>query len=162
MKHLENVSYVMKQGESQSNQELKSESSAISFEPLMSMCSVQEGCEPQCLVVDDQALPLFCIMGTLDALHMTSIGKLSGSEAVQVVKVRVEQQLSTNGRTLPLELIVIDYQMPDMDGVTTCNLIKQHFNEVKQPRDSDDPESAELRKRIFVPEIICCSAYDES
>jgi hypothetical protein len=61
----------------------------------MSMGSVREGNEPQCLVVDDQALPLFCIMGTLHTMNKTSIGKLSGPEAIEAVKVRVEQQLKS-------------------------------------------------------------------
>ena len=59
-------------------------------------------------------------MGTLNALEVTAIGKLSGPEAIECVKVRCESQLRTLGLTLPFELIVFDYQMPDMDGPTAC------------------------------------------
>ena len=49
-----------------------------------------------------------------------------------------------------------------MDGVRTCELMIEFYNDVRKPRDSDDPERAALRERIFVPQMICCSAYDES
>ena len=43
------------------------------------MDSIKEGEEPGCLVVDDQAMLLFCVMGTLSSLDISCIGKLSGA-----------------------------------------------------------------------------------
>ena len=57
------------------------------------MDEVQDGEEPECLVVDDIGFNLFCIMGTLTKLEQTCIGKLSGQSAVDAVKVRIEKQL---------------------------------------------------------------------
>lgn len=31
-----------------------------------------------------------------------------------------------------------------------------------KPHESDSPDYAAIRARLFMPEMICCSAYDES
>ena len=67
-----------------------SKKSNCSFEPVMTMESVLEGNEPQILVVDDQAIALICMMGTIENLGETTIGKLSGTEALSVVQRRLE------------------------------------------------------------------------
>ena len=65
--------------------------SDLSYQPIMSMEFVADGEEPECLCVDDQGFNLVCIMGTLNALGETCIGKLSGQEAVNAVNVRIDK-----------------------------------------------------------------------
>lgn len=67
------------------------ESADPTFEPLLTMESIDEGKEPDCLVVDDQAMLLFCVMGTLNVLNINCIGKLSGKEALECVKKRTDR-----------------------------------------------------------------------
>ena len=51
--------------------------------------------------------------------------------------------------------------MPDMDGPTTCQHIRDYYRMMMQPKESDAPDYAAVRSRLFMPEMICCSAYDE-
>ena len=60
-----------------------------SYEPIMSMEAILVGEEPQVLCVDDQMITLFCIMATLKSFGKVCIGKLSGLDAVDLVKVRL-------------------------------------------------------------------------
>jgi len=75
----------------------------------MSMDSVAEGEEPECLVIDDQAITLFCVAGTLNALGESSIGKLGGLEAIREVEIRIASQIRSEGVAKPFKFVVIDY-----------------------------------------------------
>ena len=50
--------------------------------------------------------------------------------------------------------------MPELDGIATCKLINAAYEEIMEVRISDSEDEAKARKKIFKPEIICCSAYD--
>ena len=34
------------------------------------------------------------------------------------------------------------------------------YEEFKQPTDTDTPSQAQVRAKIYLPEVICCTAYD--
>lgn len=89
----------------------------------MTMSGVESGAEPECLVVDDMVHNLFCLQLTLNGVGVVSIGQTNGYDAVKLVKERIALQLSSGGLTRPFQFIVLDYQMPGMDGAETASLI---------------------------------------
>jgi len=50
--------------------------------------------------------------------------------------------------------------MPDLDGCQTCELIIDVYKKNFEPNPEDTESEAAVRRLLFMPEMICCSAYD--
>jgi len=73
------------------------------------------------LVVDDHAGTLEILLGILRSLKFQPIGLSSGESAVRYV-----QNASALGENI--DLIILDWLMPDMDGIATAREIKRLYN----------------------------------
>ena len=101
-------------------------------------------------------------MGQLKSLGEQTIGKLNGHDAIVLVKERLKMQLNSEGRTLPFNLIILDYQMPELNGAQTCKLILDTYKDFMEERKTDSVRQAFVRSQIFEPEVLCCTAYEVS
>jgi CheY-like chemotaxis protein len=69
------------------------------------------------LVIDDDARNVFAITSTLELHGMTVTQAPNGRKGIEA--------LLTGEDTAPLDLILMDVMMPEMDGYTTMNKIRQ-------------------------------------
>jgi len=65
------------------------------------------------LVVDDSPTIVFLVESRLQANGYQTISALDGEEALETI------------RSKPLDLVLLDYKMPKMDGLQVCDLIKK-------------------------------------
>jgi signal transduction histidine kinase/CheY-like chemotaxis protein/HPt (histidine-containing phosphotransfer) domain-containing protein len=79
------------------------------------------------MVVDDNETSLKILKELLVSFSFEVTTMLSGSEAL------TELELSTNTGSRPYDLIIIDMQMPHMDGIETSIKIKKIYTTDKQP-----------------------------
>jgi len=93
--------------------------------------------EMKVLVIDDNPAAVEILMHMLESLHFKAIGVESGEKGLTALKQAV---LQSN----PFDLVLLDWQMPEMDGFETARRIKTI--------DEINPK----------PEIIMISAYDLS
>ncbi len=70
------------------------------------------------LVVDDDKVACEHARLVLDSVGIATETAVSGKEAVEMVKVR-------EARQKPYDLVLIDWQMPDMDGIETTREIRK-------------------------------------
>lgn len=70
------------------------------------------------LVIDDDKVALDHAKMVLDNMGFDAESTLSGAEAVEMVKLR-------HARQEPYDLIVVDWKMPDMDGVEVTRKIRE-------------------------------------
>ncbi|WP_082464576.1 PAS domain-containing hybrid sensor histidine kinase/response regulator [Dethiosulfatarculus sandiegensis] len=77
------------------------------------------------LVVDDNQTSGKIISNMLESLAMQATGVTSGEEALKLVQ--------TKGRIRPFELIIVDYDMPGMNGVETVQTIFDSVTEETKP-----------------------------
>lgn len=78
------------------------------------------------LVVDDNATSADVLSRTIQALGWTAQHALSGREALE----RVRRAANT---TAPYDLILMDWRMPDIDGVATARMIQDALPEAQRP-----------------------------
>ena len=50
--------------------------------------------------------------------------------------------------------------MPEMNGAEACEKIIEIYKNFRVRNKEDTEEQALARSQIFVPEVICCTAYD--
>ncbi|MBM3264246.1 MAG: response regulator, partial [candidate division Zixibacteria bacterium] len=71
------------------------------------------------LVVDDSATNRFILHKTLDAWGMKVLESATGQEALWALQT-----------TPTINLIILDYQMPEMDGLTLASEVRRQMPEV--------------------------------
>ncbi len=85
--------------------------------------------EVEVLVVDDNRASLDLMVGMLNTRGQQATGVLSGAQALQLLHERCAA-----GRK-PFDVVLLDWQMPDMDGWDTARRIKAiDFGQQPQPR----------------------------
>ncbi|MEP3436651.1 MAG: PAS-domain containing protein [Hoeflea sp.] len=72
------------------------------------------------LVIDDNAVNRAILNEQLTAWGFDACAAVSGQEGIEVLKAAAEF-------AVPVDAIILDYHMPDMDGVMTARLIRQNF-----------------------------------
>ena len=103
--------------------------------PALSRLRQQKG--TKVLVIDDNPVAVEILLHMLDSLHFKAVGVGSGEEGLaSLLEAVVKKE--------PFDLVLMDWQMPEMDGFETARRIKA---------------MAEIEPK---PEIIMISAYDLS
>ncbi len=69
------------------------------------------------LVVDDDQVLLDTAENTLKSLNVNAFKSTSGSEALELIKTKKDE----------FDIIIIDWKMPDMDGIETIKAIKKEI-----------------------------------
>jgi PAS domain S-box-containing protein len=78
------------------------------------------------LVVDDNKTSCRIIEKMLDTLAMQAFSVNSGKEALNL--------LETKGKARPFDLLIMDYDMPGMNGIETVQAINREFPEETRPQ----------------------------
>lgn len=76
------------------------------------------------LIVEDDYYGSLALQNIINTLSMGSFAVDSGFKAIEVIKERYEEEKST------FQLILIDYIMPNMNGIDTTYMIRKYLNEV--------------------------------
>ncbi|MEO5347338.1 MAG: response regulator [Magnetococcus sp. YQC-9] len=108
---------------------------AVEKESSLSSCTALEGVHA--LVVDDNPTAQEILKSLLESFRMRVTCASGGLEALEVLERTVTDAVS------PVRLILMDYQMPDLDGLETIRRIRTH------------PELASI------PEIIMVTAHPD-
>jgi signal transduction histidine kinase/DNA-binding response OmpR family regulator/ABC-type amino acid transport substrate-binding protein len=78
------------------------------------------------LAVDDYEPVLTVLVDNLKSLGVTALGCTSGQEALSVLKTRM-------AGNLPVNAVILDWKMPEMDGLETADEIIKLMPEDKRP-----------------------------
>ena len=79
---------------------------------------------PEILIVDDNEFNLMCLANILKSEGFPFIEASNGKMAVD--KVLAQDQIN-----IPIKVIIMDLNMPIMDGLESCRVIKQLYNQGK-------------------------------
>ena len=79
------------------------------------------------LIVDDQNFNIVAIKAQIEALGVMPDVAVSGAEALNLVKLRLQD--IRLGQAKMYELILLDYCMPGMDGLQTAEAIRASIYE---------------------------------
>ena len=79
---------------------------------------------PEILIVDDNEFNLMCLANILKSEGFPFIEASNGKMAVD--KVLLQDQIN-----IPIKVIIMDLNMPVMDGLESCRVIKQLYNQGK-------------------------------
>ena len=81
-------------------------------------------------------------MAILDGFKERCIGKLSGKDAIELVRERLISQLNatTTTKVKAFHIIVVDFQMPVMNGAETWKCIREAYEEFMKPVSTDTLE----------------------
>lgn len=71
------------------------------------------------LVVDDCAISRNILQADLQSFSLEVVLASSGAEAIRLLEQQADDQR-------PIELVLMDWKMPDMDGITTARIIKEN------------------------------------
>jgi PAS domain S-box-containing protein len=104
------------------------------------------------LAVDDYQPVLTVLVDNLKSLGVTALGCSSGHEALAILKERQE-------RSEPTHAVILDWKMPDMDGLETADLINNTLEADKRPAlimvtANDREELADLAKEHGIKAIV--------
>lgn len=91
--------------------------------------------ELKVLVIDDNPVAVEILLNMLTSLHFQAVGVGSGQEGLELLT-------EAAAKTESFDLVLVDWQMPDMDGVETARRIKA------------------LGDLVKAPEVMMISAYD--
>lgn len=75
------------------------------------------------LIVDDEVETVEMISFLLEGQGYAAIAAYSGTEALEILQQGVQEP---EGNISPIDLVILDVRMPDMDGYEVCRVIKQH------------------------------------
>ncbi|PKH85302.1 response regulator [Colwellia sp. Bg11-28] len=112
------------------------------------------------LIVDDNLLALDVLSSILKSFHCHVVAANSGEEAIELVKQA----------TLAFDFIMLDWNMPDLDGIETYHIIKSQNNYqdnqfILVTSNANDNEAVDqLKKRInsvLVKPVTSSSIFDE-
>lgn len=82
---------------------------------------------PNILIVDDQCFNIMAIKAQAESLGCKADSAVSGKMAISLVRNRLREM-----RKSPVKmyrLILLDYAMPEMDGLETCQGIRQTISQ---------------------------------
>ena len=99
------------------------------------------------LVVDDDLMNIEVIKAMLSMQNTESDTAMSGVEAVEKIKERIEGV--RQGTSKMYKIICLDYSMSGMDGPMTTMKIRELISQHEH-------------LNICAPYICCCTAYDEA
>ena len=106
------------------------------------------------LVVDDDNFNILALTGLLSQFNLVPDVAHNGHSAIANVKARLAE-----AATRPFyQLILMDYSMPEMDGLETCAAIREMVAEFHKSRHGDQEEVDLSEKQ---PYICCLTAYSE-
>ena len=86
------------------------------------------------LIVDDCGMNVFAVQGILETLGLESDACFDGSEAIQKVKERHNEDKS---KSMMYKLIFMDYSMPQVNGCQAAKEIRSYLTEQGYCIDSD-------------------------
>ncbi len=81
----------------------------------------------QALIVDDQNFNIVAIKAQIEELGVMPDVAVSGAEALNLVKLRLQD--IRLGQAKMYDLVLLDYCMPGMDGLQTAEAIRQSIYE---------------------------------
>jgi polar amino acid transport system substrate-binding protein len=70
------------------------------------------------LIVDDNPIAVDVLKSIMESFHCKVVTANSGSEAIALA----------NQATLAFDFVMVDWQMPELDGIATCRMIKEQNN----------------------------------
>jgi len=70
------------------------------------------------LVIDDNQTNLEIVGSLLNKININYTLSLTGTEGIEILK-------EASNKNLPFDIVLLDMQMPEMDGITVCRKIKQ-------------------------------------
>ena len=112
------------------------------------------------LIVDDNAMALDVLQAIMTSFHCKVVTATSGLEAIAIAK-----QVSTK-----FDFIMVDWKMPELDGIETCKIIKEQNNYhsdnfilvTSNARDDDALEKLkESINSVIVKPVTASSIFDE-
>jgi len=80
--------------------------------------------EKKCLIVDDNDISRTIFTQNLESFSMQCVAVSSGKKAIEILK---------NADT-PFDLVILDWKMPEMDGIETAKRIKDHHAITQKPQ----------------------------
>ena len=103
--------------------------------------------EPQrnILIVDDDVMNIVVFQALLGEMHQRSDKALDGKQALQLVQERIERVRAGEQGVSMYSLLLVDYNMPEIDGPKFVRLVTRLLAEAG----------------LAIPYICCCSAYAE-
>ena len=117
----------------------------------------------QVLIVDDQNFNIVAIKAQIEALGVAADVAVSGAEALNLVKLRLES--IRQGECKMYDLVLLDYCMPGMDGLQTAEAIRDSIYEHSQVCGMDgllNSKRKDAASQHIVhqrPYICCLTAY---
>lgn len=94
------------------------------------------------LLVDDNFMNNVSMQAALEEIGVASDATISGQNGIEKLIERIEQLKSISSTALMYKLIIVDYSMPEMDGIEFTQQAKQLISDSFLP----------------MPYICCCSA----
>ena len=77
---------------------------------------------PSVLIVDDQCFNIMAIRAQVESFGLKADTAVSGKMAISLVRTRLREMRKSPIRMY--DLILLDYAMPEMDGLETCQGIR--------------------------------------
>ena len=93
------------------------------------------------LVIDDEIMNAFIMRQQVEALGLGCDSTINSTLALILVKERVDKAIL--GKALPYTLLLIDYSMPNIDGIELVKAARQIYAQNGLPQ----------------PLYCCCTAY---
>lgn len=116
--------------------------------------------EKRILIVDDNAIALDVLKSIMESFHCKVVTANSGKEAIEIA----------NQSTLAFDFFMVDWKMPELDGVETCKIIQEQSNYnsknfiIVTSNARDDVVMDELKnsiKSVIVKPVTASSVFDE-
>mgnify|MGYP002700082621 FL=1 len=146
------------------------EGSCFSFTTKLQMSDVEDNklveqqksflADKRILIVDDNLLALDVLSSILNSFHCHVVAANSGEEAIELVKQA----------TLAFDFIMLDWNMPELDGIETYQVIKSqnsyHDNQfILVTSNANDNEAVDQLKKsinsVLVKPVTSSSLFDE-